>query len=321
MRNLTRPLVVAILGAGALGCALGAALVAGGAAVTLVEPDPAVAHPIAAGGVQLRLPDGGARAVSVPITTTPNASSPVDLLVVCVRYWHTEAAVRAALPLIGPRTVVLTAQGGWGDADLIAGLVGPARTALALVPVTIVGERPGHLRQPSECAILLGPYAAASRAMPLESIAAAFRAGGWAARLVADARREAWRELALAAPGAPLCAILGYAPPLLLDHAGTVDLMRAALREIVAVAATEGVLLDTDECWSALTSALVTDDAPGSGRFLAVRRDLERLSRSDIDRLNGAVVAAGHRHGIATPYNATILWLIRAQERRDDGIQ
>jgi 2-dehydropantoate 2-reductase len=138
---------------------------------------------------------------------------------------------------------------------------------------------------------------------------------------VGDARREAWHELALAALGAPLCALLGYAPPLLLDHAGTVDLMRAALREIVAVAAAEGTSLDADECWSALTDALVDKAGPGGARFWAVRRDLERLSRSDIDRLNGAIVAAGRRHGIATPYNETILWLIRAQERRDDGIQ
>jgi 2-dehydropantoate 2-reductase len=321
VRNLPRPLVVTILGAGALGCALGAALVAGGAAVTLIEPDPAVARPIAAGGVQLGLPDGGTRVVSVPIVPAPTGNGPVDLVLICVRYWHTEAAVRAALPLIGPRTVVLTAQGGWGDADLIAGLVGPAHTALAIVPAAIVGDRPGHVQLSSVPAILLGPYAAHATVAPLRSLAAAFSAGGWTARLVADARHEAWRELALAAPGAPLCALLGYAPPLLLDHAGSVDLMRAALREIVAVAAAEGVLLDLDECWRALTAALTADDTPRGGRFLAIRRDLERLSRSDVDRLNGAIVAAGRRHGIATPYNETILWLIRAQERRDDGIQ
>ncbi len=96
--------------------------------------------------------------------------------------------------------------------------------------------------------------------------------------------------------------------------------MRAMHREIAAVGAALGFPLDEEARWRALCVQLEGATGPWSGIFREMRDDLERLGRSDVDRLNGAVVAAGRRFGIPTPYNEAVLWLIRAQERRDDGV-
>ena len=42
--------------------------------------------------------------------------------------------------------------------------------------------------------------------------------------------------------------------------------------------------------------------------------DLETGHPSEIDHINGAVVAFGRRTGIATPYNDAVLRLIKAKE-------
>src|SRR5262245_54189525 len=110
---------MAILGAGPLGCLIGGHLAREGRDVTLIEPDRAILQAIAGQGVKVAGLVGRARTIRVPITDDPATIGPVDLVVVCVRYWQTAAAIRAALPIVGRETAILTFQAGWGDADEI----------------------------------------------------------------------------------------------------------------------------------------------------------------------------------------------------------
>ena len=66
------------------------------------------------------------------VTATLDARSVgvVDVVIVFVKCYHTENAVRAALPMIGDDTVVLSLQNGWGNATPIANIVGAERTAV-----------------------------------------------------------------------------------------------------------------------------------------------------------------------------------------------
>jgi 2-dehydropantoate 2-reductase len=134
-------------------------------------------------------------------------------------------------------------------------------------------------------------------------------------------RQAIWGTLLTDACALPLCALLRYEAHQLVEHAGTLDLMRGMLREAVAVAGGLGYQVDQEARWQTLYNYLEGATGSGAGIFQEMRRDLERLQRSDVDRFNGAIVAAGRRLGIPTPYNEAILWLIRAQERRDDGVQ
>ncbi len=85
----------------------------------------------------------------------------------------------------------------------------------------------------------------------------------------------------------------------------------------MAVANAQGWQLDEGDRWAVLLGALESGEWANN----PMRHDLDTRQRSDVDVLNGAVVAAGRRAGIPTPYHEAMLWLIRAQERRDDGVQ
>jgi 2-dehydropantoate 2-reductase len=43
--------------------------------------------------------------------------------------------------------------------------------------------------------------------------------------------------------------------------------------------------------------------------------DLEARMRTEVDNINGAIVAAGRRVGVLTPYNDAVLRLVKAKER------
>ncbi len=85
-------------------------------------------------------------------------------------------------------------------------------------------------------------------------------------------------------------------------------------REIFAIVKSEGISLqwgDPDAYLGYLYGALIPVMAGHSSSML---QDILHGHKTEIDYLNGAVVAAGKRLGVATPYNACISDIIRFKE-------
>ena len=88
--------------------------------------------------------------------------------------------------------------------------------------------------------------------------------------------------------------------------------MQELLTEVVAVACAQKISLDFEERWNAIRN-LLNKLAPNTkGSML---QDVERRRRTEIDVINGAIVEAGSRLGLATPYNQSMLCLIKALEQ------
>jgi len=93
---------IAILGAGAMGSVFGAYLAQAGKDVTLVDVWREAVEAIDTNGLRLEDRDGETKTVPVRATTDPAEVGPVDVVLVCVKCYHTEEAVRGAAPMIGP---------------------------------------------------------------------------------------------------------------------------------------------------------------------------------------------------------------------------
>ena len=90
---------IAVLGAGALGCAIGATLTEGGHETWLIDRSPAHVEAMRRDG--LRVDDtGGSRHVRVHATTQAAEVGAADLVVVLVKSFHTETAMRGAQALV-----------------------------------------------------------------------------------------------------------------------------------------------------------------------------------------------------------------------------
>src|SRR5215472_8666591 len=119
---------VAVLGGGgAMGGIFGGWLQRSGNDVVLVDVSKDSVRAINEAGLSIDEKDGNHSLIRVRATDDPKSVGPVDLIVNFVKCYHTEAAVSAARPMLGPNTSVLTLQNGWGNADRIAGVVGQDR--------------------------------------------------------------------------------------------------------------------------------------------------------------------------------------------------
>lgn len=126
--------------------------------------------------------------------------------------------------------------------------------------------------------------------------------------MTSDVVKAIWSKLALNASGLAYFALLRFTADQGTKHDGTMNLTAALLREVVDVANAQGIELDYDERWETISGAMLRV-GPVRGSMLV---DVENSRQTEIDVINGAIVEAGKQLGIPTPYNQTMVWLIKS---------
>ena len=131
-------------GGGAMGGLFGGYLARSGEDVFLVDVSQASVDAINRDGLAIEEKDGSTETVRVKASSNPSDIGPVDLIVNFVKCYNTEAAIKAAAPMLGADTSILTLQNGWGNADRIAAVVGRARVMVGLTyhSGTLLGPGP-----------------------------------------------------------------------------------------------------------------------------------------------------------------------------------
>jgi len=303
---------IAILGGGgAMGGLFGGYLARAGNDVTLIDVSKVAVEAINADGLTIEEKDGSAPIIRVPASRDPASVGPVDLIINFVKCYHTEAAVRAAAPMIAADTAVLSLQNGWGNAPRIASIVGEDRVLVGLTYHSGMLLAPGRVKHPGSGMTFLGELTGEPTDR-LARVAEMFRAAGLDVTPSARILDEVWKKLALNACTLPTSALLGFLSHELVAFEPAKQLMASILAEVVTVATAQGIALDYDERWAAITGLL----EKAIGGKSSMLQDVEAKRQTEIEVINGAIVAAGRKVGVATPVNQTMVLMVQAAEAR-----
>jgi 2-dehydropantoate 2-reductase len=301
---------IAVLGAGAMGSVIGGLLAKAGNQVALIDVWPEAIQTINTQGLRIDDKAGQSEVVRIHATDKPSEIGAVDLVLVFVKCYHTEAAVQDAAPLIGPKTVVLSLQNGWGNGPRISNIVGQERVILGVCYHSATVAGPGHVLHVGQGMTFMGELDG-KMTDRLAGIAAAFNSAGIEVTTTPAVLTEIWRKLALNVCTLPTSALLRLASPQLVQHEPLLELMQALLREAVKVANHQNIPLDFNERWETITALLKRCGPTAKSSML---QDVEKGRRTEIDVINGAIVAAGRQLRIPTPHNESMVWMIKSLE-------
>jgi 2-dehydropantoate 2-reductase len=299
---------IAVVGAGAVGSFYGGLLARAGHRVTLIGR---AAHVQAIARDRLRIERaGGIETVRVAARTDLSAVRDADLVLVCVKSADTEAVAREMAPLLAPGAVVLSLQNGVENAPAIARHLSQSVVA-AVVYVAVELTAPGTVKHFGGGALVIGALdAAAATDSVLRDIAALFGTAGVAVTISGNVRAELWSKLMV---NCAYNAISGLAQATYAQLAALPEvraLQHAVVREVVALAAVEGVTLPLDAALAAVEHIAVA--MPGQRSSTA--QDMARRKRTEIEHLNGFVVRRGRELGVPTPVNETLYALVKLAE-------
>jgi 2-dehydropantoate 2-reductase len=300
------PFRILVVGAGAVGGYFGARLVRGGCRVTFVARG-ANLQALRARGLVVHLPDETLRIAPVDAVDDPARAERPDLVLVCVKSYDTAAVAVALRPAVGPETIVLSLQNGVENEETLARLLGLPPLLVGFTRIGVELSAPGEIRYTARGAIYFGEADGheSARAVRLRD---ALGSAGIPCELRPDVVRLAWEKLAWNAGFNAVTTLTDRTVAEALALPESRDVIARAMEECDATATALGIAVDR----SRLPRVFAEEEAAGglAGFVTSMLQDRRRGRRLEHDALNGAVVRAAARVGVAVPVNRTLLGLL-----------
>jgi 2-dehydropantoate 2-reductase len=299
-----------IVGPGALGSVIAASLGASGQDVSVLgRPSPHLAA-LRNGGLRLQRLDGSDERVALSVSDDPTIVAAAETIVVLVKAGDTAAAMRAIAPHVNADQVVLTLQNGLGNVERIRAELGAEPHVLAGVTAQAATRLgPGSVRHAGAGPTLIG--ALAPHDAPLAAwLAAIFAAAGLPAAAVPDIERRIWQKVAINAAINGLTALAGVRNGQLLADPALLDAAETVAEEAASVARAFG--FETGP----MRRVIIETAAATADNRSSMLQDLDAGRRTEVDAIQGAILAAGREVGLLLPATQVVAATIQARERR-----
>jgi 2-dehydropantoate 2-reductase len=304
MQNAVRP-KVAILGAGAMGT-LYAYFLAEHSDVTLVDVRGDVVESInGRGGVVMD--DLPVRPLYA--TRDPARAFSTNYLFLFVKAPNTLAAIRPFAGMLNPATPIVSLQNGLGNEEAVkAALGGAVPLVIGITDEVALAVGHGLTRRQGTGKTVVG--SAGASPTTVSSVQALLAQAGLACSVAYDIRSHQWGKLIANASINPIAALADARNAIIANDPDAAELARAVAMESVAVARALRINVPFADAWEYVRSvATATAESRNS-----MTVDLGAHMTSEIEQVNGAIVAAGRRLGIPTPFNEALLRLVKAKE-------
>lgn len=298
---------IAVIGVGGVGGYFGGHLAAAGEDVLFVARGAHLAA-LRQDGLTVESERGPLNRLKVAATDNPAGHGSVDIVMLGVKLWDTEAALAQAKPLVGPQTAIVSFQNGIESVDRIAAAYGEQAALGGTCHIAAAIARPGVIAHTGSMARLTfgeprGNDQAGGISTRVEAFAEACRrAKTFDAVASPDIRRAIWEKFVFLSSFSGMTA-LSRQPigPIRATEEGRAAFL-AALEEVSAIARAQGIALPPDHAAKALAFA---DSLPAEMKS-SMLGDLMRNARLELPWLSGAVAALGRKLGIPTPVHTTI---------------
>lgn len=244
--------------------------------------------------------------------TVPKAGDQqAELIIIAVKGHHLRRAIEIITPLVGENTIILSLLNGITSEDDLSQVFGREKVLHGFVVGTDAGRDNGEVHFTTPGKIVFGEYypEVSGKSAPVAEL---FSKAGVAYTLAQDIRKEMWWKFMMNVGVNQTSAVLRATYGDYQNIPEARELMASACREVLHLAHKEGINLsesDIDE-YLRIFSTL---SPQGKTSML---QDVEAGRKTEVESFALAVMNLGKKHGIPTPVNQTLYYMIRVIEAR-----
>jgi 2-dehydropantoate 2-reductase len=298
---------IAVMGSGGVGGFWGGRLAHAGYDISFVARGSHMAAMREQGLTIENEPQGDIHIPRVTVTDDPATIGVADLVLIAVKLWDTEAAVRAVAPLVGPNTAVVSLQNGVIKDDILRRAFGEAAVIGGVGYVAANISRPGVIHQTGTMQrCIVGEYGG-RRSARVEALHEALLRAGIKGEISDDIQRTIWEKYVFLVGLSGSTTTMRSAIGPIRENAQTRAFLFDLMKETVAVGRAHGVNLPED--FAGQRMAFV--DTMAVDMTSSMHHDLNSGNRLEVAWLSGGVVQLGQQVDVPTPANRAV-WDILA---------
>ncbi len=301
---------IAIIGVGAMGSVYAGLLAdQGGHDVWAIDTWADHVEAIRTKGLRVEGASGD-RTVRINATTNAADVSDADLVIIATKDDGAAAAGKAALGVAKAGAPILTIQNGLGSADKVAEVVGSDRILMGVVGGFGASMKgPGHAHHNGMEFLRLGEMNG-GLSPRLETVKAAWEAGGFKVLAFDDIHKMVWEKLICNCTYSGPCALTGLRVGEVQANPSAWSIAAACANEAYLVAVAKGIKLDFDDPVRYVRA--FGQKIPNARPSML----LDHMARrpAEVDNINGAIPREGSKVGVATPVSSVVVALLKAKE-------
>jgi 2-dehydropantoate 2-reductase len=284
---------IALIGPGAIGCAIGSALMEAGHDVTFCARRPFVR-------LSVRKECEAAKVFPAKVVTAPDKLPPADWVLLCVKAYQVPSAAVWLRAAVEPGVKLAVLQNGVEQRENAEPYV-PSGTTI--VPVVV--DLPVSRTAPGEA---VWKHVASVVTPEVGRDFCSLFAGSFVtAETTDDFVTRAWRKLCLNAPSGAILALTAQRLGV-MRAAGIADVARSILKECVAVGRAEGAKLDEALIERQVGVFLTANPDEGNSMY----EDRMAGRQMEWNARNAVIIRKAALHGIAVPVSAALVPLLAA---------
>ncbi len=292
---------IAVMGTGGMGAYFGANLAAIGRDVAFIARGDHL-EAIRRNGLRIT-GDAGERLIK-PATATadPRDIGPVDAVLFCVKLYDVETAAEAIRPLLHDGTLVISVLNGVDGPERIGRVIGERHVLGGAAYASAVIESPGVVSYKSTMASLVIGELDGSQSDRAQAFADACGGAAFSCPVSDNILGVMWEKFTLLATNASLCGVCRLPVARIYAEPALVDLARAMMEEITALARARGVRVADD----IIENSIARSKAFPKDMYASLYHDLARGRPIEAEGLSGTVVRLGTELGVPVPRHQAI---------------
>jgi 2-dehydropantoate 2-reductase len=287
---------IAVIGAGGVGGAFGAALAKAGSEVTFLARS-AHLKAMREHGLKVLGPRGDIHLQPTKATDDPASIGEVDVILFCVKLWDVESAGAAIRPLVGKATAVIPLQNGIDASERLIPILGKDAVMGGVAQISATISEPGVIRQTGTFMRLTFGELDGRPSARGASFHTACQAAGFESVNTNEILVALWEKFVLMGTNSAVSALTRLPFGKLRDDPEVFALFEQGFAEVAAVGRARGVKLapDLEQRMLNAMRGFPAEMMPS----MAV--DLLRGNRLELPWLAGKVVALGRELNVPTP--------------------
>ena len=287
---------IMIMGTGGVGGYYGGLLAQQGNEVTFIARG-AHLFAIRQDGLKVKSVHGDFTVNPANATDDPAKVGPVDLILFCVKTYHTENAAQAILPAVGPQTVVMSLQNGIDAAERLGQVVGEGHVIGGATWLSSAVEEPGVIRQISQFRRIVFGEFDGSLSERIQSIDRVLKSTGITVEVSENIWKVLWTKLVFITAVSGVGSLTRLPMGEYRSVPETRILLTSIMREVESVARAQGVNLDENvvQNWMDFIDNAAPTIKP------SMQLDVEGGHRTELNSMIGIVGKKGRELNVPTP--------------------